>query len=501
MPEFIHINNLSFAYDNTIEPLFESLSFQLQSGWTGVVGANGSGKTTLLKLLTGQLEPDGSDLILLKSTYYCEQRTDDMPSGLIPFLESTDKRAFRIQSELEIKRNWTTKWPVLSHGERKRCQIGTALFQNSSLLAVDEPSNHLDHSSKQTLFRALKNYKGIGLLVSHDRELLDNLCSHTLFLDPPHIDLRSCSYSVAIGERAREHLETSRLSKMARQQVKKLKRQVHIQHQKAQQSDRRVSKSKVSRKDHDTKSKIDQARLSGKDATAGRIKKRLQNQLEKSITHKDTIKIKKETVLGISFSENESKRHFPLIISSGDITLGPGKFLSFPELSVQYGNKIGICGNNGSGKSTFINYFLKRITIPATDIIYIPQEISLGDSKKLIDRIHDYDNETKGKIMTLISRLGSDPKHMIETNLPSPGEVRKLLLAEGIMLNPGIIIMDEPTNHMDLPSVQCVESALKECPCAQLLISHDPVFLKNTVFEYWNFCAVSKNEFKISVDR
>ena len=125
----------------------------------------------------------------------------------------------------------------------------------------------------------------------------------------------------------------------------------------------------------------------------------------------------------------------------------------------------------------------------------------MRQSKDMLKRIAVYNNEAKGKIMTLISRLGSDPKHVIETTIPSPGEVRKLLLAEGIMLNPGLIIMDEPTNHMDLPSIECVENALKECPCAQLLVSHDPVFLNNIVFEYWTFSDVSSDEFKISVDR
>jgi ATPase subunit of ABC transporter with duplicated ATPase domains len=134
-------------------------------------------------------------------------------------------------------------------------------------------------------------------------------------------------------------------------------------------------------------------------------------------------------------------------------------------------------------------------------IIYIPQEISVTQSKNMIKRIRDYDNESIGKVMTLISRLGSDPKHVMETTIPSPGELRKLMLAEGIMLNPGMIIMDEPTNHMDLPSIECVENALKECSCAQLMVSHDPVFLKNIVFEYWTISDVSPIEFKLSVDR
>jgi ATPase subunit of ABC transporter with duplicated ATPase domains len=501
MFDFLYIKNLSFTYENTVDSLFDSISFQLQKGWTGVVGANGSGKSTLLKLLTGQLMPDSKALNLPHITYYCEQRTDDIPSGLIPFLRSTEKSAYRIRVDLDIDEDWAKKWDDLSHGERKRCQIGVALFLNPSVLAVDEPSNHLDHQSRQILIKTLKFFKGIGLLVSHDRDLLDNLCSHTLFIDPPFVVIRGSSYTIASSERDRENQEKIRFSQLAGLEVKKFKKKVHQQHSKAQQSDRRVSKRNTNIRDHDAKAKIDQARISGKDGIAGKIKNRLQTQLDKSIARQEDIKFKKQNMIGISFRENKSKKSFPIIISRGEISLGPEKSLHFPELVLSYGAKIGIRGNNGSGKSTFIEYLLELLPVSSSDIIYIPQETSIIQSKDMIKRIHNYDKETKGIIMTIISRLGSDPKHLIETTLPSPGEVRKLLLAEGIMLNPGLIIMDEPTNHMDLPSIQCVEDALKECPCSQLLVSHDPVFLNNTVFEYWTFSDVSKEEFRISVNR
>jgi ATPase subunit of ABC transporter with duplicated ATPase domains len=477
VPDFIYINNLSFTYDNTIEPLFDSISFQLQKGWTGVVGANGSGKTTLLKLLARQFIPDSYQPDLPQFTYYCEQRTDDVPAELPSLLNSTEKRAFKILADLEIKSEWGEIWNDLSHGERKRIQIGVALYKESELLAIDEPSNHLDMKSKQVLFRALQSFKGIGLLVSHDRDLLDNLCSHTLFLEPPDIELRRSSYSTAANERRRENLTRKRSSQLAKKEVKSLKRKVHA------------------------KAKIDQARYSGKDGLAGKIKKRLQTQLDKSKQRQESITFKKEKITGISFNETISVRNFPLIIPGGKINLGPQKILHFPELVISYANRIGIRGNNGTGKSTVIEYILSTIGLGDDKLIYIPQEISISHSKKMIERIHDYDRDITGKIMTLISWLGSDPNHVMETLIPSPGEVRKLMLAEGIMLNPGLIIMDEPTNHMDLPSIECVENALKECSCAQLLVSHDPVFLKNIVFEYWTISDVSPNEFKISIDR
>ena len=117
----------------------------------------------------------------------------------------------------------------------------------------------------------------------------------------------------------------------------------------------------------------------------------------------------------------------------------------------------------------------------------------------MIKRIHKYSREKKGQIMTIVSRLGSDPINVLETTIPSPGEVRKLMLAEGIMQNPSIIIMDEPTNHMDLSSIECIEEALNECSCAQLLVSHDMKFLKNTVKYFWSFSQNNGNEYIIKL--
>ena len=198
MQNFLYIDKLSFTYENCVSPLFDSLSFQLQQGWTGIVGANGSGKTTLLKLLTGILQPAYGSINFSGDTYYCEQRTDFIPSDFNNLFKTNDKNAFRLINTLQIQEDWLNRWDLLSHGERKRCQIATALYCDPTVLAIDEPSNHLDTSSKEILFNALKSYKGIGILVSHDRRLLDNLCQHTVFLDPSSIEVFKCNYSISI---------------------------------------------------------------------------------------------------------------------------------------------------------------------------------------------------------------------------------------------------------------------------------------------------------------
>lgn len=500
MQEFISVENLSFAYEDSNESLFENTSLKVDQGWSCIVGANGSGKTTLLKLLCGILKPDSGNLTIPGKAYYSEQRTDFKPKEFDKFFNSRDKAVFKLKESLQILDEWQFKWDSLSHGERKRCQIAVALFEEPTVLAIDEPSNHLDYNSRRVLLNSLKSFKGIGLLVSHDRDLMDNLCTRTIFIDSPNIVIRKCNYTTAITEIERENISIADEYVSAKRAIKKLKQKVEIQKQKTSRNAKLKSKRNINPKDHDAKSKKDLARLTGKDSVEGRKYKRMQNQLASAYNYKDSIHFRKSNELGISFNTEKNARFFPLIIPSSEIKLNEEKKLTYPELTIQLGDKIGIIGNNGTGKSTFIKRFIESSNIKSEVIIYIPQEISAEKSRLTLNRIKNYKNVEKGQIMTIISRLGSDPKHLLETVLPSPGEIRKLLLAEGIMSNPGIIIMDEPTNHMDLPSIECIENALSECPCAQILVSHDLSFLKNTVSHFWSFVNNTKNKINITLD-
>jgi macrolide transport system ATP-binding/permease protein len=498
MKHFMNVENLSFTYESNIEPLFQDSSFQIEQGWCAIVGANGSGKTTLLKLMCGLLTPDSGSLSVPGATYYAEQRTDSPPHGFHAFFESTEKQAYKIKKSMQILDHWRDDWNVLSHGERKRCQIAAALYQEPLILAIDEPSNHLDLRSKKVLLNALKSFRGIGLLVSHDRELMDQLCQRTIFIHPPHIEVRKCSYSVAALEIERETKSRNEKHELAKREVKKLKKKVTRQREKASRADKLRSKRNLNPKDHDAKSKKDLARLTGKDSVDGRAQNRLQSRLDHAQSQQAGMTFKKSYAQGITFDVEEASRLFPLIIPAHTFFLGENKALKTPELTVQFGDKIGLIGDNGAGKSTFLRHMMEMTTLPSERVIYIPQEIPTDNSKAVLHRISEYSSDKKGLIMSLIRRLGSDPTHVLATTVPTPGEVRKLLLAEGLLLNPSIIIMDEPTNHMDLSSIECIEEALKECACAQLLVSHDMAFLKKTVGHYWAFEESGENEYRIA---
>ncbi|MDR2033703.1 MAG: ABC transporter ATP-binding protein, partial [Helicobacteraceae bacterium] len=121
------------------------------------------------------------------------------------------------------------------------------------------------------------------------------------------------------------------------------------------------------------------------------------------------------------------------------------------------------------------------------EALYLPQEIDAGKSAELLENIKKMKNDEKGFLMSLIVRLGSDPKALLQSHSPSPGETRKLLLSQGLLQKPALIIMDEPTNHLDIISIEALENALRAYNGALLLVSHDRRFLANVTDEIWQF--------------
>src|SRR4029453_500814 len=136
-------DKVSFGYESSTEALLRDLVIQFTPGWCGIIGPNGSGKTTLLRLACGEIVPTTGAVVGAHNVIYCPQRTDDSPPVFRQFLESSEPEAFRLRGRLGIEISWALRWSTLSHGERKRAQIATALWQEPALLAIDEPTNNI----------------------------------------------------------------------------------------------------------------------------------------------------------------------------------------------------------------------------------------------------------------------------------------------------------------------------------------------------------------------
>lgn len=483
--DILLLNEVSFAYDSSSEPLFESRGLTIHTGWTGIVGQNGTGKTTFLQLCLGMLAPQKGVVSTPRPYGYCNQRTDEAPGGLEDFLYSYDKSALRLKGILQLEEEQGNRWDSLSHGERKRLQIGNALYERPNLLAIDEPTNHLDSQAKGVLLEALREYRGIGLIVSHDRELLDALCSHCIFLDPPSVFHLKGNYSESKAQYDATMEYNRKMFMEMRKERKRIDSIVQERRRLAEESDSRVSKKGISKKDHDSKDRINRARVTGKDGVGGKLLNQMQGRMQQAVQKQEQYKVKKEYATGIEFRTEASRRNGLYSSESDSIRFEQGKALLLPELRIGNSDRIGITGKNGSGKSTLVRRLLAGIRLEEEEILYLPQEIDAKDTLALPEKIRNVGEETLGKLMAFLTRLGSDPKRVLETKMPSPGETRKLLFALGLLKRPRLILMDEPTNHLDLLATESLEEALKDLDCALMLVSHDRIFLEKLCSIHW----------------
>jgi ATPase subunit of ABC transporter with duplicated ATPase domains len=470
----LQLNNIYFKYPTSPNYIFEDLSLELYQGWNALVGANGAGKTTLLKLISKELVPESGNITNNLVSSYAHQSTENLPENAEEFFHSYESKTFKLKDALEIQDEWLYRWDSLSHGERKRVQIAAVLFTEPDVLIVDEPTNHLDIQTKEKLFLALESYEGIGILVSHDRELLDLLCTKTFVLKSGKLTKIKSNFSTAIKELDTIKNFQKQQKTQHSKELKKIDKQIQSAKESVSRSKSRLSLKNVDNKDSDAKAKVYLAKITSKNKYEGQAVKTATSKKEHLL--KEDISIEKEYEKGIFFEQNINNRLFPFVIEKTTQIINDFTF-NIPRLLIEKGDKIWIQGDNGSGKTTFINYVLS--TLKADDYLYIPQEITEEESEMLFKEIKELSPEKQGEIFTTITRLSSDPKALLQSKTPSPGEVRKLLIAKDLSNNPPLIILDEPTNHMDIDSIMSIEKALDEFQGAVLFISHDLAFCKN----------------------
>ena len=360
------------------------------------------------------------------------------------------------------------------------------------MLAVDEPTNHLDAEAQDLLFSALSTFHGVGMLVSHDRKLLDDLCHQCLFVEPPEAILRPGGYSHGLQQAEQAEMTVQKQRTQAKHVFSRLKREAVKRRDAASQAHRKRSKRGLALKDHDARGKINLARVTGKDGIDGKRFNQLEGRLSQARMKMDSVKTKKTYKMGIWVSGAKSKRNTLFNLLAGSLSLGGNRRLHFPDLSMKPDDRIALTGSNGSGKSTLIGYIMQSLNLQEDHVTYIPQEIDTLASQDVMARARNLPNEKLGQMMTVVSRLGSRPHRVLESVEPSPGEIRKILLATGIANVPHLIVMDEPTNHLDLPSIECLEQALVDCPCGLFLVSHDRRFLDALVHKRWHISEDSR---------
>ncbi len=479
------LERVSFTHEGAASPLFSRVSLHCAPGWTGIVGDNGAGKTTLLRLALGELAPDEGFVRRPPRVAHCQQRTDVPPRELGGLLASPDPDACRLRGILGLGEDWAGRWGTLSHGERKRAQVAAALWTRPDALLLDEPTNHVDAGARLQVIAGLRRFRGIGVLVSHDRELLDVLCGQCAFLEPPTLVVRPGNYTAASRVHRDEERAKRRRLDEASTELERLRGEAVRRRRVAAGADGRRSKRSLARGDSDGRERIDRARASAVDGRAGSLLRQMEGRIRQAERRVEEIGVRKRYALDFRLPGTPSPRRRVLALPPGVIRMPGGRRLEHPALAIAPDDRIAVVGPNGSGKSTLVRHLVGRPELEREQVVYLPQEVGLEASAAVLDEFRSLSRAEQGRVLTIVSALGSRPPRLLESRQASPGEIRKLLLAIGAAREPHLIVMDEPTNHLDLPAIECLEDALEGCGAALLLVSHDRRFLERLTSGRW----------------
>lgn len=486
----LRAERLAFAYSDAA-PVFSNVDLHLSAEWTGVVGPNGAGKTTFLRLVTGFLEPEAGRVRVEPegaSVVLCPQTVDMLEAAILEFARANDGLARRIHGTLRLDPTEVKRWKTLSPGERKRWQIGAALARSPDILLLDEPTNHIDAEARELLIEALRGFRGIGLCVSHDRELLNELTSSTLRFYQGRADL----YSGPYDEAKRTWEAEARGREEAHGRAREKERALRDRLGDARRSQAAAEAVKSSRKqtkgprDHDGKSMLRKFQVAKAEARLSRSVEIVRRKLEEATSQANEFHFEKihGRSIFVSYARSPSALLFGLDVP--EIRAGDKKILGEVRVSVRREDRIRITGPNGSGKTTLVRALLEGARVPASKILYVPQEMGEGEERELLNHARSLQSEDRGRVMALVAALGVSPDRLLASERPSPGEARKLSIALGLGRHAWALVLDEPTNHMDLPSIERLEEALAEYPGALILISHDHAFARRCTSILWS---------------
>lgn len=463
---YVDVQNLSKSFGAL--QLFDNISFSIAEGQrVGLVAKNGTGKSTLLAVLAGKEGCDSGDIVFRRDLRvgFLEQspRFDPDESVLDACFNhqgDPDKvlKAKQVLTQLKI-RDLNQPMRQLSGGQQKRVALANVLLTEPDLLILDEPTNHLDLEMIEWLEGYLSRGNRTLLMVTHDRFFLDRVCSVILELDDRTVYTYRGNYAYYLEKRQERidarRAEIARANNLYRTELEWMRRMPQARGHKARYREEAFYE----------------------------LEKVAKQRMEKR-----QLRLKASNVyIGSKIFECQyiSKRF-------DDVVILKDFYYNFSRFE-----KMGIVGNNGTGKSTFIKMLLSQVQPDEGRIVigetvrfgYFSQEgLQFDEQMKVIDvitAIADYVDLGSGKRLTASQLLQyflftPEQQHNYVYKL-SGGERRKLYLCTVLMKNPNFLVLDEPTNDLDIVTMQILEEYLQDFPGCVIVVSHDRYFMDKVV--------------------
>jgi ATPase subunit of ABC transporter with duplicated ATPase domains len=490
----IHLRGLSYAHTSAT-PVLADVTLDLATdvgAWVGVVGANGAGKSTLLELLAGQLTPSTGAVHLQPPhpPVLVPQTVATLTDDVRGFAWSWDGTAERLRRRLALDPDDLDPalgrgWAALSPGQRTRWKVAAALAASPDVLLLDEPTNHLDGEARDLLVAALRGFRGLGLVVSHDRALLDELTDRTLRVHATTVELHTGSYSDASARwraddaaRRDAHDRARREEQRVRQVLADVRRDRHSAEAGPRRERRQAGASRPDAREAGRKS----AQRKAEAALAQRVRQ-LRSRVERATDAVDDIEVQRDHSGAVGFHHAASGRRVFAELR-GDIAHAGGEvWLPAVDVALHRGQRVHLAGANGAGKTTLLRALLSELAQTDERVAVLDQE--LPDPVAVLDEVRALDPMLRGRVLGVVALLGVDPDRVLVSDDPSPGEARKLALARALAADVGVVVLDEPTNHLDLPSIERLQTALEGFRGALVLVTHDAALAAATTDTTW----------------
>jgi len=459
----------------------------------GLVGKNGAGKTTLANIIFGSLDGDSGNIIRhkkdLRAAYleqvidYSEHRGNDI---LLKACPGGSSDLLRISSHLGIKQlqHWDERrFNALSGGEKTKLNLTCLWAAQPDLLILDEPTNNLDILGMEWLIKELRKYQGTVLAISHDRYFLDQIVHRIAEIEDGKVSNYNGNYSFYRDEKKRRY--ESRIHQYEVQE--KTKQTI------AENIEQLTNWSAKAHRESRSKAAALGPKMGGKEYFRAKAKKRDRN-IKSKIKRLEKIEVegiaKPEDESQVKFAFKKAGRGAKRVLEAQNITKSFGGQLLFSESSfyIKRGEKIGVYGSNGSGKTTLIRAILGEESLTAGEIFlspslhigYLGQDVTDLDGKKTIAETLDIERSGRqSAAITLLVNMGFTVTMLNQRiDTLSMGERRKLKIARLVLQENDILILDEPSNHLDLHSREELEETLIRYNGTILLVSHDRYMLE-----------------------